>query len=277
MSAMPAEDDRRVNHGNVLPFEAGFWTGTWLERVTPQQRANFRKLITNYDPEAEEAERLYRDAEAERKQAEERRLHRVAGYLHRRPPEYAAASFDRLKPQQNPKNKITGWLESGAKTLLLLGPSGHGKTDAAYSIGNAAVELGLWVDAWYIPELHRQLRPLEPHERYDGGLTASRARAMNDLRDCGILLFDDLGREDAAGWGVERWRSTLADILNHRVSSSTRRNVVSANVSSKANAVEELRQRYGDPIVTRLCQDSVPAWIEGDPLRQFAKWEELDF
>src|ERR1700733_1068262 len=88
---------------------------------------------------------------------------RNAGYLLRRPAEYSTADCASLPPQQDPGGQVSGGLPSDRPTLLLWGPSWHGKSTAAYAIGNDAARRGIWVETWFVPELADLLGPTPRH------------------------------------------------------------------------------------------------------------------
>ncbi|GAB2859216.1 hypothetical protein GCM10022221_68480 [Actinocorallia aurea] len=238
--------------------------------------------------EEESARAIARDnAEALAETLRQRAVYRLARYTAQRPAGLDNTRLDALHPQQDPDGRATGWLDSSHKTLLLMGPSGHGKTWAAYAIANAAAERGEWVEAWSATTLQRELGPLPVHAARDTVRAHARERLTERLADVPLLLLDDLGAEDLTGWGGstgEQWRAALLDILTARDAAPGLRLIVTLNgadtlhlppadrPAARARATGVLSDRYGARIVTRLQRDCIGAWIEGDCYRQAATW-----
>jgi DNA replication protein DnaC len=229
------------------------------------------------------------DAESYRASAEERARNRRSRYEDARPVEYATASLDDLLSQQDPEGKGRGWLASGARIGLLMGPSGHGKTSLAYAIGNAACDAHMWVEAWSVAELVQALAPLPLHARRDETRSTRQENILGWAKECDLLILDDLGSEEAGGFVADRWRSQLLDILSARDGHPGRRTIVTANGgSTEDQATEELKaavkiaaangiaDRYDARIATRLRRDMLGIWVEGECLRKIAVWNPFD-
>lgn len=206
-------------------------------------------------------------------------------YAQGRPSEYAESSLGRLLPQQNPGGKGSGWLDSGAKIGLLSGPSGHGKTDLSYAIGNEAIERGIWVEAWSVVELVQVLAPLPVHARKDEVRSARQENVFDAAKECELLILDDLGAEEGGGFVAERWRSQLLDLLTARDTNRDRRTIVTLNGGSTLDQPDEaaktavktatfnrLAEHYDTRVATRLRRDMVGIWVEGECLRKISTW-----
>jgi hypothetical protein len=169
----------------------------------------------------------------------------------RLPARYAAASLGELTEQQHPE-RVMPWLDSPSLTLLLAGPAGHGKTHAAYAVGNAAVHQGIYALAWTLADLNAAMRPggAEPERTYERVAAAE------------LLVIDDLGREQVTAWSLE----VLQRLLDVRVR-ERRRNVVTTNLS-----YEEVVERYGTPIAERLIEEAVIVKVEGRSMRTVSPW-----
>lgn len=225
------------------------------------------------------------DAESYRASQEARARNRRSRYEDSRPVEYATASLADLLPQQDPEGKGRGWLASGAKIGLLIGPSGHGKTNLAYAIGNAACDAGLWVESWSVAELVQALSPLPVHARRDEIRSIRQENILHWVKECDLLILDDLGSEEAGGFVADRWRSQLLDILTARDGAPGRRTIVTANggttedqatdelkMAVKVAAANSIADRYDARISTRLRRDMLGVWVEGECLRKIASW-----
>ncbi|GAB3977228.1 hypothetical protein GCM10029978_066370 [Actinoallomurus acanthiterrae] len=211
------------------------------------------------------------DEEAQAAQAAERVANRRRRYVESRPPDYAEACYERLLPQQNPAAKGSLWLRSAHTMALIMGPSGHGKSYLAYAISNHAAEEGMWVEAWYVPELMQVLASPDGHERNDEVRAQRRTRVFSAVRECELLILDELGAETASGYRADEWTRHLMTILKHRCDDSRLRTVVVAESTNRRQATDPLKQ-YGARIITRLHQDCVGIWIEGECLRTGARW-----
>ncbi|MEV1018141.1 ATP-binding protein [Micromonospora sp. NPDC049801] len=173
-------------------------------------------------------------------------------YTRRRPSRYAEAQYARLKPEQNPGNRISAWRAHGPRALVIAGPARTGKTFAAYAVANDTHGQNLWVTVWPAAELSAALKPDADANAYDHATT------------CDLLVLDDLGRERVTDW----WLEQLQRIVDHRCAHELRL-VVTTN--SPANgpeaAYEDLVKRYGDPIVERLIDGGGIVVLDGPPQR----------
>lgn len=225
-------------------------------------------------------------AEAYAEQDAQRAQYRRARYEDARPPEYATAELAELLPQQDPGGRGLGWLGSDAKNALLTGPSGHGKTHLAYAIGNAALERGLWVEAWSVLELVQALAPLPAHARYDEVRSQRQENTLKWAKTCELLILDDLGAEEGTGFVAERWRAQLLDILTARDGAKGRRTIVTINGGVTADqptdegkaqvrrmAAAQIAERYSARAATRLQRECIGIWVEGECLRKAATWD----
>lgn len=226
------------------------------------------------------------DVEALTEQATLRGQYRQARYAESRPTEYADASLAELLPQQDPGGRGRGWLTSGAKNALIMGPSGHGKSNLAYAIGNAAVDAGRWVEAWSVLELVQALAPLPAHARSDDVRSRRQENALDWAKTCDLLVLDDLGPEESGGFVAERWRAQLLDILTARDGNARCRTVVTVNGGTTADqpteeakarvrreAAASIANRYSARAATRLQRECLGIWVEGECLRKAATWD----
>jgi len=195
---------------------------------------------------------LDEQAQAEMREAQRQFRQQAWTESIRRASRYETASLDRLYPQQDPDGKVTRWLASGKRNLVLKGESSRGKTHAAYAIGNAASAAGLWTVGWRFSDLLRELRP--------NGLDPDRSAAEDawmHVTSCDILILDDFGGE--AKNSASEWVPAQAvDILDARARNE-RRTVITTNLSGR-----EIRARYGDPVTNRIMERAEAALIDGD-------------
>lgn len=253
--------------------------------------------VANESPEETAAAIAADDAEALRVAAAERAEYRRSRYEEARPKVYSFATFDSLTPQQDPEGRGRRWLASDHKNALLVGPSGHGKTFLAYTIGNHAVREGTWVEAWPVSELFQALAPLPVHARADESRSRRQENIADSVRDCELLILDDLGAESGSGYVADRNVQTLTDILTARDVNPRCRTIVTLNGDrtahladdqpgitggkTRADKVKEIKlaaansiaARYGARVATRLQNDMVGIWVEGECFRRAAEWD----
>jgi hypothetical protein len=260
-----------------------------LARTNPGRYATTLAQLANETPE-ERAAFVVREREIHLAELAEqetlRHRYRRARYEDARPAEYAGSTLGRLLPQQDPGGRGRGWLASDAKNALIMGPSGHGKSDLAYAIGNAAVDTGLWVECWSVLELVQALAPLPTHARYDEARSRRQENIFDWAKTCDLLILDDLGPEEPGGFVAERWRAQLLDILTARDGDPRRRTIVTVNGGTTADQPDDdakarvrrdaaamIANRYSARVATRLQRGCIGIWVEGECLRKAAAWD----
>lgn len=182
------------------------------------------------------------DEEAAERHAIQRAA-REATWRARLPRRYAGATLATLRAQQQPQ-ALAEWLSGGGLNLLLTGMSRRGKTYAVYALGNAYVEAGGHAIAYSLADLNAALRP-------DGDPTA-----YDRVTGVGLLVLDDIGREQVSAWTLEQ----LQRILDHR----NREGLRTAMTTNLGHAA--LEERYGDPILQRILDDCVVRTIAGEKI-----------
>lgn len=197
---------------------------------------------------------------AERVQAQQmhrdRQWRELAGSL-------ADANLASLEPQQDrcalrgQSPAVSDWLDSEHLNLLLSGPTRHGKTYAAYAIGNAARDRGLWVAAYRLSRANSSLRD---DERRD--------RMQRILDGAHLLILDDVGSEHTTDWTGER----LQDLLDER-STHERRTIMTTNLEWRTardpktdlpTGPTGMVERYGERIAARLVERARVVVIRGE-------------
>lgn len=240
--------------------------GAYLDRFPADLRQAWRRAQATTTPgpvETDEERARHARAEVEATRAR----NRVALWCRRVETswlDFSAAALGDLDPAQDPDGRVSGWLDSPSRTLLLVGGYGTGKTHAALAIGHAAVgrPRPAWAVPWTVPDLNDALRP-------DGD-----PLALDHALHCDLLVLDDLGAERITEWTVEQ----LYRIVDHRVR-NRRKTVVTTNLPYDERGFPETPEadrpvtpnlvgRYSRRLVDRLMHDATIVRYRGESRRR---------
>lgn len=195
---------------------------------------------------------------------------RLATYTATRPTTYGAATLQGLYDQQNPNGVVAGFLDSAALTLWLTGPSGHGKSHAAWAVCNhAATETSLAVTGWNVPRLRLTLARRDAHERFDTGAAAHQDRITRRLFTADLLLLDDLGAELGDGFDQADWYTFIYSVVDRRVGDGLK-TIVTSNAADDKDARAIVASTYGTAVLGRLAEHAWWGLVRGRQLRAHA-------
>lgn len=251
----------------------------WIERLPTEQLRKEAQAAREASADLTPAQRIERAQveRAEEAQAARRELHRtrsadrwrmwceqVTGDLltyrddradgdryERQPFSWWLSTLD---AGQHPQ-RIAAWLaDPEARTLVLFGGTGTGKTKAAIAAGYAAAGQG--VHTRFTSQLD-YLLALRPGGTDDPGAFRERYAGT------GLLILDDLGAEteDASQFV----RQEIVALLDARLRQD-RRQIITTNLMPAA-----LADAFGDRTVSRLRDRAVILTIEGDDRRNLAR------
>lgn len=131
---------------------------------------------------------------------------------------------------------VEGFLKGESESLLLTGPTGVGKTHAMFGLYRSVVDADPYraprLEYHPVPLLLAKLRPSPP----DG--------FVEYLRDCRLLILDDIGANKASDWTAD----ILFQIIDDRYAWK-RPTVFATNVPPK-----ELKATLGDRLGSRLAE-----------------------
>ena len=144
-----------------------------------------------------------------------------------------------------------------SKSLLLRGPTGTGKTHVSLAIARTAAEKGYSVVYGPVQMLLHQL------EREHFGKTEGDSERT--VLECDLLVLDDLGCEFGSSFTV----AALYNIINTRILCGLP-TVISTNLDQ-----EQLRERYGDQIASRIIGEYIPLTFAGRDVRQMLAAERM--
>ena len=148
--------------------------------------------------------------------------------------------------------------EQAAKSLLMQGGVGLGKTHLSAAIGNALSGQGYHVIYESAPTLFNNLEA----EKF--GRTSP--KGLEDYLECDLLLIDDLGSE----FITNLVSTALFQVLNGRMIAG-RRMVLSTNLTQA-----ELEEHYTQRIISRIMGEFLPLQFVGGDIRNRQAREQLE-
>ena len=197
--------------------------------------------------------RLLHD-EVERRESKQLELRvRRASFEHARTLEDFDFHFNGSVPKSRVVDLATCAFVERHQNVLLVGPTGVGKSHLAQALGHRACRLGYDVLFTSAQDLFRQLRAARGDGTYD--------RKLARFTGVDLLLLDDLGLRSLNGEEPGDLYELIR--LRHERGST----VITSN-----RAVEELAQLFGDPLLAsaamdRLLQHAHTLVLEGDSYR----------
>jgi DNA replication protein DnaC len=182
--------------------------------------------------------------------AADRRANAVEQLNHRIPRRYRSITED---------DRTTAWATTYAadpeatKSLLIVGPTGTGKTHLAWTTIKAAVTATGTTDwrAYTAADLYAHLRPHAGRDSED---------AFQSVATVGLLLLDDLGAAKLTEWTEE----VTYRLINHRYEQCLP-GIFTSNVPPA-----QLREALGERIASRLTEMSDRLVLKGDDRRKAA-------
>lgn len=174
------------------------------------------------------------------------------------------AAFERRVPRRyvtaRPNADATDWANAvtvdppTAPSLLVLGPTGTGKTHFAYGALRAVAETGLRVSwlAFTEPDLFAHLRPSSGRDD---------DQALRSVASADLLFIDDLGAAKLSDWTEE----VTYRVINYRYEQCLP-GIYTSNIPPK-----ELAAAIGGRIASRLTEMCDRITLKGDDLRKGAR------
>lgn len=133
--------------------------------------------------------------------------------------------------------------------LVLLGPTGCGKTHLAAAIANQQIEAGRPVYFVVVPDLLDHLR-----SAYGPDSKVTYDELFETIRTAPLLILDDLGAHSSTPWAEEKLYQLINHRYNHRLPT-----VITTNLALD-ELDERLASRLADLKVSTLCPISAPSY-----------------
>lgn len=180
--------------------------------------------------------------------AEEQRQKCITYYESKVPRRYAGA---------RPNDLATAWARSvianpeDTRSLLVVGPTGTGKTHYAYSVLRALAETGTTIGwaAYTAADLYAQLRPRTGRDS---------EATFEKISDTDVLFVDDLAAAKLSEWTEE----VTYRLVNHRYE-QCKPAIFTSNVPPA-----QLRDALGERIASRLTEMCERVTLKGDDRRK---------
>lgn len=179
---------------------------------------------------------------------------REAKWVEKVPDKFKGWQLSTLPPSL--RSAAIDWIRNDypkGQNLILMGPTGVGKTSLAYSIMRELyVSSGKKMKVWQTADLMDRLRPGED------------ARSvMDQVKRAAVLFLDDLGAEKDTEWTEER----LFLIVDHRWQYNLPTIVATNLAPDDVPGGVKLTDRLSDRIHSRLFDGAVPRILTGKDYR----------
>lgn len=165
------------------------------------------------------------------------------------PKPYYEFRFEKFTPRNNSQEralKICQEFDPKKENLLLIGPTGIGKTHLACAICLKFTDY----QRYRVTELLRELRYQRTAEEED--------KIIRNFIGASILLIEDLGAQKETDWGT----AILWEIIDRRIERNQNGLIITSN-----HGRGKLSQNMGDKIPSRLSSICKIVNIEGDDYR----------
>ncbi len=136
--------------------------------------------------------------------------------------------------------------------LVLLGPTGCGKTHLAAAVANQLIGEGRQVSFVVIPDLLDHLR-----SAYSPDSKIPYDELFEAIRTAPLLILDDLGAHSSTPWAQEKLFQLINHRYNHRLPTVITTNLTMDELDSLD---ERLASRLADLKVSTLCPISAPSY-----------------
>ncbi len=150
---------------------------------------------------------------------------------------------------ESARNAARSFAEMPQGWIYLAGPTGVGKTHLAVAIANVQLQQGRSVLFRFVPDLLDQLR-----RAYQPNSAIGFDREFQVIRNCEVLILDDLGAQATTAWAEEK----LYQLIVHRHAAGLP-TVITSRVMLDEAAASGFTNRYSDAIASRL-RDTHVVW-----------------
>lgn len=172
---------------------------------------------------------------------------RAAKWDEKVPPRWAGWNLETMpKPLQR---EAVDWIQNdfpSGRNMILMGPTGSGKTSIAYAVAREMFLSGYKTKIWQTAELLEKIRPSDTQKV-----------VFESAKTCQLLVLDDLGVEKDSEWTEER----IFLILDYRWQWNLP-TIISTNLSE-----EQFSVRISDRIYSRIHDGAKVLVIQGKDYR----------
>ena len=141
-----------------------------------------------------------------------------------------------------------------AESLILVGPTGLGKTHLSTSVARCVIDLGY--DVYYTSSID-MMADFKQAQFSSGEERREASEGVARYTECDLLIIDDLGTETINQFST----SCLYTVLNNRINLK-KPTIISTNLTAS-----ELKGKYTDRIASRIIGEYSPLVFSGTDIR----------
>ena len=162
-------------------------------------------------------------------------------------------------------NKCKSYAENftkDAKSIIMRGNTGLGKTHLSLVIARKVIERGFGVIYCSAPDILSKLE----REQFSRNYNKSEESVEDTLKECDLLILDDMGSEFSTNFT----KNKIYNLINHRLSCNLP-TIISTNFTFK-----ELEQTYSQRLISRIIGEYIVFNFVGRDIRQMKRAEQMN-
>ncbi len=166
-----------------------------------------------------------------------------------------------MKMRYKKAHEYVGMFEKNRGNLLLVGPTGTGKTFLTHCIAEDLIRRGFLVVYFTAIGILNKIKDASFEKSFEA------KQMVGMMHQADLLIIDDLGTEMTTDYSV----SELFGIINDRLISSKKATLISTNLTP-----EEIQERYSERLSSRILGKADIWEFFGDDLRIAMKLKEYE-